>query len=88
VPEAGALYASIDLDVLDASVAPGHSLPEPGGLDYRQLRTLLAEVARRGRVIAFDVVELNPARDPAGTTARVAAWTAVHFLSEILDPSL
>src|SRR5262249_28887540 len=51
VPEADALYVSIDLDVLDASVAPGHSLPEPGGLAYRELRALVAEVARRGRVI-------------------------------------
>jgi agmatinase len=80
-------FVSIDLDVLDPSVAPGHPLPEPGGLEYGQLPALLAEVARRGRVIGFDVVELNPARDPAGTTARVAAWTAVHFLGEILDPA-
>ena len=85
VPEADALYVSIDLDVLDSSVAPGHSLPEPGGLDYRQLRAILGEVARRGRVIGFDVVELNPARDPSGTTARVAAWIVTHFLSEIFD---
>ena len=85
VPEAQALYVSIDLDVLDSSIAPGHSLPEPGGLDYRQLRAILAEVARRGRVIGFDVVELNPARDPSGATARVAAWIVTHFLSEILD---
>jgi agmatinase len=84
VPEAGALYVSIDLDVLDASVAPGHSLPEPGGLGYRELRALLAEVARRGRVIGVDVVELNPALDPSGVTARVAAWTITHLLSEIL----
>jgi agmatinase len=83
VPEAGALYVSIDLDVLDASVAPGHSLPEPGGLGYRELRALLAEVARRGRVIGVDVVELNPALDPSGVTARVAAWTITHLLSEI-----
>jgi agmatinase len=64
VPEADALYVSIDLDVLDSSVAPGHSLQEPGGLSYRQLRAILLEVARRGRVIGFDVVELNPSRDP------------------------
>lgn len=83
VRESAALYVSVDLDVLDSSVAPGHSLPEPGGLGYRQLRGLLAAVARRGRVIGFDVVELNPARDPSGTTARVAAWTATHLLSEI-----
>jgi agmatinase len=85
VPESGALYVSIDLDVLDASVAPGHSLPEPGGLGYRELRALLAEVARRGRVIGFDVVELNPSLGPSGVTARVAAWTITHLLSEIFD---
>ena len=85
VPESERLYVSIDLDVLDASVAPGHSLQEPGGLSYRELRALLASVARRGRVIGFDVVELNPARDPSGATARTAAWIVVHLLSEIFD---
>ena len=85
VPETEALYVSIDLDVLDSSVAPGHSLPEPGGLSYRQLRAILVEVARRGRVIGFDVVELNPARDPSGATSRVATWIVTHFLSEIFD---
>lgn len=85
VPEAEALYVSIDLDVLDSSVAPGHSLQEPGGLSYRQLRTILVEVARRGRVIGFDVSELNPTRDPSGATARVVTWLVTHFLSEIFD---
>ena len=85
VPEADRLYVSIDLDVLDAAVAPGHSLPEPGGLGYRELRAILAAVARRGRVIGFDVVELNPARDPSGATARVATWIVTHFLSEIFE---
>ncbi len=85
VPETDALYVSIDLDVLDSSIAPGHSLPEPGGLSYRQLRTILVEVARRGRVIGLDVVELNPARDPSGATARVATWIVTHFLSAIFE---
>ena len=61
------------------------SSPEPGGLSYRQLRSILIEVARRGRVIGFDVVELNPARDPSGVTSRAAAWLIAHFLSEIFD---
>jgi agmatinase len=85
VPETRALYVSIDLDVLDSSVAPGHSLQEPGGLSYRQLRAILVEVARRGRVIGFDVVELNPARDPSQATSRVATWIITHLLSEIFD---
>ncbi len=87
VPETEALYVSIDLDVLDSSVAPGHSLQEPGGLSYRQLRAILVEVARRGPVIGFDVVELNPARDPSGATSRVATWIVTHFLSEIFEQS-
>jgi Arginase family len=59
-----------DLELLDAQV--------PGGLGYRDLRAILVEVARRGRVIGFDVVELNPARDPSGATARVATWIVTH----------
>ena len=85
VPESAAIYVSIDLDVLDSSIVPGHSLPEPGGLGYRDLRAILSAVARRGRVIGFDLVELNPARDPSGGSARVAAWILTHFLSEIFD---
>ncbi len=85
VPEAEALYVTVDLDVLDSSIAPGHSLTEPGGLSYRQLRAILVEVARRGRVIGCDIAELNPSRDPSGATARVAAWIATHFLSEIFE---
>jgi agmatinase len=85
VPEAERLYVSIDLDVLDSSIVPGHSLTEPGGLSYRQLRAILAAVAGRGRVVGFDVVELNPARDASGASARVATWIVTHFLSEIFD---
>jgi agmatinase len=83
VPESRAIYVSIDIDVLDLAVVPGTTLPEPGGLSYRQLRDVLVHVARRGPVVGFDVVELNPPHDPNATTARVAAWIATHLLSEI-----
>jgi len=42
-------------------------------------------VARARARVGFDVVELNPARDPSGITARVATWTVTHFLSEIFE---
>lgn len=85
VPDSQAIYVSIDIDVLDLAVVPGTTLPEPGGLSYRQLREVLIEVARRGPVVGFDVVELNPPHDPNAATARVAAWIATHLLSEIFD---
>jgi len=81
----GPLYVSIDLDVLDLGLVAGTTLPEPGGLSYRQLRSVLAEVARRGRVVAFDIAELDPPYDPSGSTARLATWIITHFLSEIFD---
>jgi agmatinase len=85
VPASDALYVSIDIDVLDPSVAPGTTLPEPGGLSYRKLRELLVELARRGRVIGFDVVELNPPHDIGTNTSRLVGWIITHFLSEIFD---
>jgi len=85
VPESDRLYVSIDIDVLDLPLVPGTTLPEPGGLSYRQLRETLVEVARRGRVVGFDIVELNPPYDPSQATSRVTTWLITHFLSEIFD---
>ncbi len=85
VPESDALYLSIDLDVLDLSLVPGTTLPEPGGPSYRQVRETLVEVARRGKVVGFDIAELNPPYDLAASTARVATWLITHFLSEIFE---
>jgi agmatinase len=85
VPECDAIYLSIDLDVLDLGLVPGTTLPEPGGLSYRELRATLAAVARRGRVVAFDIAELNPPADSSGATARLATWLITHLLSELFD---
>jgi agmatinase len=79
------LYVSIDIDVLDAAIVPGTTLPEPGGISYRQLRELLAAIAGRGEILGFDIVELSSAHDLHDTTARISAWTVVHFLSAIFD---
>ncbi len=54
------LYITIDLDALDPSEMPSTGTPEPGGLRYRQVTSLLREVCRRRRVVGFDVVELMP----------------------------
>lgn len=59
----GPLYVTIDLDALDPSEMPATGTPEPGGLRYRQVTSLLREVCRRRRVVGFDVVELMPLAD-------------------------
>jgi agmatinase len=85
VPICDAIYVSVDLDVLDLGLVPGTTLPEPGGLSYRELRATLAAIAGRGRVVAFDIAELNPPADSSGATARLATWLITHFLSELFE---
>jgi agmatinase len=85
VPKCDAIYVSVDLDVLDIGLVPGTTLPEPGGLSYRDLRATLAAIARRGRVVGFDIAELNPPADTSGATARLATWLITHLLSELFD---
>lgn len=68
---AGAVYLSLDLDVLDPAFAPGLSHPEPGGLSVREVLGLIQDTG--GYLVGADVVECNPARDLHGITATVAA---------------
>ena len=54
------VYVTFDLDALDPSILPGTGTPEPGGLDWYEAVDLLAAVAKRKRIVGFDVVELAP----------------------------
>jgi agmatinase len=59
------VYVSIDLDVFDPAVMPSTGTPEPGGLDWYQVTSLLSKVAQARNIIGMDVVELCPSPDPA-----------------------
>lgn len=87
VPETEYLYVSIDIDVLDAALVPGTTIPEPGGLSYLMLIEALAEVSKRGQIVGFDVVELNPPHDHRGITARITTWVMFEFLHAIARAS-
>jgi agmatinase len=54
------VYVTFDLDALDPAALPATGTPEPGGLDWYEAVDLLAAVARRSRIVGFDIVELAP----------------------------
>ena len=60
----GSVYVSVDLDVLDPALMPAVGTPEPGGLAWPQLVSLLGKVADSRRIVGFDVCELSPADGP------------------------
>jgi len=54
------LYVTIDCDGLDPAVMPAVGTPEPGGLSWAELLSLLRAVMSRRRVVGCDIVELCP----------------------------
>ena len=58
------VYVSVDLDVLDPALMPAVGTPEPGGMTWHQLVTLLSKVVESRRIVGFDVCELAPADGP------------------------
>ncbi len=73
------LYVTLDLDVISMGFAPGVSAPAPFGVLPQFIRGILLEILRTGKVISFDIAELNPTYDD-GRTAKLAA----QFIYEIV----
>jgi agmatinase len=66
------VYLTLDLDILDPGVAPGVSTPEPGGLTFEEVISLISSLSSL-RLVGFDVVELSPPYDPTQQSAIAAA---------------
>ncbi|MHC4124070.1 MAG: agmatinase [Planctomycetota bacterium] len=54
------VYITIDLDVFDPSIMPSTGTPEPGGLLWYDVLSLLKTVCSTKNVTGFDVTELCP----------------------------
>ena len=78
----GGIHVSFDMDVCDPMIAPGVGTPVKGGLDYREAHMMMEMVADSGRLIALDLVEVNPTLDIRNTTAEFAAELALSALGK------
>ena len=63
---------SFDIDVCDPQYVPGTGTPIRGGLTFRESHLLLELLAAEGRMLGFEIVELNPRLDKEHITADVA----------------
>ncbi|MGH9865388.1 MAG: agmatinase [Candidatus Acidiferrales bacterium] len=54
------VYLTVDLDGFDPAYMPATGTPEPGGLDWYQVTSLIRAVAEARNIVAADVVELLP----------------------------
>jgi len=58
--DAGPVFLTVDVDVLDPSFAPGTGTPEPGGMSSADLLWACREIASRLELVGIDVVEVIP----------------------------
>lgn len=79
------LMASFDLDAVDQAHAPGVSAPATDGLAPELWYRAAYRAGRSKHVLSMDLVEMNPAHDVDGRTARVAALTVWHFLRGLTE---
>ncbi len=74
------VYLSVDIDVLDPSIAPGTGTPEAGGLTSRELLRVLRGLTKV-HLVGADVVEVAPAYDHAELTTVAAATVAYDLIT-------
>jgi len=65
------VYLSVDLDVLDPAFAPGVGNPEAVGISSRELYDLITTLQNK-KIVAADIVELNPTYDNGSTVSMAA----------------
>ena len=78
----GGIHVSFDMDVCDPGIAPGVGTPVKGGLNYREAHLVMEMVADSRRLVALDLVEVNPTLDVRNATAEFAAELALSALGK------
>jgi agmatinase len=77
------VYLSIDLDCMDPGVAPGVSVPAPGGLFPLDLIYMIKKISESLHVVGMDIVELCPAYDLNQNTANHAARILMETIASL-----
>lgn len=66
---AAGFAVSLDMDVMDPADAPGVGTPIQGGLTFREAHLAMEMIADSGKMLAMELVEINPILDIMNRTA-------------------
>ncbi|HEX4758288.1 MAG TPA: arginase [Terracidiphilus sp.] len=69
-------HVSLDMDWIDPEDAPGVGTPVRGGATYREAHLAMEILADHGRLLSFEMVEVNPVIDEHNRTADLAVELA------------
>jgi arginase len=74
------LHISFDIDVFDASIAPGTGIPAKNGLLHQDVFPILKSLFTHKKV-TLDLVEVNPSKDTNNRTVHLAQEILSFFIS-------
>jgi arginase len=66
------IYVSFDVDSMDSRISTGTGTPVPNGLAVDEAKSLNVELGRSPKVIAWEIVEVNPTLDTENRMAESA----------------
>lgn len=64
-------HVTMDMDFVDPDYAPGVGTPVPGGPTYRESHLAMEKIADSGKMLSFELTEINPVLDNANKTAEL-----------------
>lgn len=81
-PASAGIHLSFDLDACDPAIAPGVATPVAHGFDRGEALAICEQLARSGRLISMELVELDPTLDAGNRTGELA----VRLIASALAP--
>ncbi|MBV8730215.1 MAG: arginase [Acidobacteriia bacterium] len=73
---------SLDMDFVDPRDAPGVGTPVRGGVTYREAHLAMEMICDSGKMLAMEVVEVNPVIDEVNRTADLAVELVMSALGK------
>jgi arginase len=75
-------HLSLDMDFVDPRDAPGVGTPVRGGVTYREAHLAMEMICDSGKMLALEVVEVNPVIDEVNRTADLAVELVMSALGK------
>ena len=80
----GGFAVTFDIDMIDPRFAPGSGTLVRGGTTYREAHLALELVAEQGKMVSFEIVEVNPMLDQSNITVELAGELILSALGKTI----
>lgn len=84
--ELGDTYISIDLDVFDSSLIRQVEYPEPNGITFNELITILKNISKNTKIKSMDLVEYLPTHIDRSEIALIlrTLYSAAYYMQKVI----